>query len=196
MKLIHKLSAAVVSSGLMLTMFASAAFADEIVISGNGVDSTNIAVVANVNLSKVEQSNFTMAGTMVSSEANTGNNTANGNTGGDVTIDTGNGTSTVNTTVTGSSNSITSSCGCQTPSTDIKIKDNGVGSLNVAGAVNISASKKTQKNGTIALTGISSKAKTGKNKANGNTDGSTEVKTGSSTSTVNTTVTGSSNIVN
>ncbi|PJA00532.1 MAG: hypothetical protein COX78_00420, partial [Candidatus Levybacteria bacterium CG_4_10_14_0_2_um_filter_35_8] len=176
----------------------AAAFADSVTIQGNGAKSTNVAGILNINATFVSQNNETVAITLVSSKANTGGNTANGNTGGNVSVDAGNATSTVNTTVRGSTNYAAIPCGCSEGTTDIKVKGNGADSTNIAGAANINLSKTRQKNRTFAVTAVRSRARTGGNTANGNTGpGSVTVgTTGNASSTVYTTVGGSSNTLN
>ena len=194
-----KITTALVTGALLAaTVLPAAAFADSVTIQGNGAESTNVAGILNINATSVSQTNETVAITLVSSKANTGGNTANGNTGGNVLVDTGNATSTVNTTVGGSTNNATIPCGCSAEPTDITVRGNGAGSTNVAGAANINLFKTRQKNKTFAVTAVKSRARTGGNTANGNTGpGSVTVgTTGNASSTVYTTVGGSSNTLN
>lgn len=75
-----------------------------VVISGNGKNSTNVVMGADINWTEISQENGTVANTFVVSGANTGNNQTNGNTGSGTTTDTGNASSTVNVTVDGGNN--------------------------------------------------------------------------------------------
>lgn len=198
MSIKQKIGGAIAIGSLALSILAPvSAFADSVTVQGNGADSTNVAGILNVNATSVSQTNATVAITLVSSTASTGGNNANGNTGGDVKIDTGTATSTVNTTVGGSTNTANLPCGCSGGPTDITVKNNGAGSTNVAGAANINLSRTRQRNITLAGTAVRSRARTGGNTANGNTGpGSVDVLSGNSSSTVTTTVTGSSNTLN
>lgn len=194
-----KIGAAIATgSFLAATVLPAAALADSVTIQGNGVDSTNVAGILNVNATSVSQSNTTAAITLVSSSASTGGNTANENTGGNVSVDTGNATSTVTTTVGGSTNYAVIPCGCSEGTTNITVKNNGEGSTNVAGAANVNLSRSRQRNRTLAVTAVRSRARTGGNTANGNTGpGSVTVgTTGTAISSVSTTVGGSSNTLN
>ncbi len=78
----------------------------KVVVSGNGVNSTNKVKVTDVNVQKTSQSNLTGALVVVGQLSNTGGNTASGNTGGDVNVVTGNVDNTVDVSVTGGSNSV------------------------------------------------------------------------------------------
>lgn len=75
-------------------------------ITDNGTNSTNIAIVSSSNVSMVGQVNETLVVNAVFVGQNTGGNTASGNTGGDVTIDSGNASSTVNNNTTTGGNTV------------------------------------------------------------------------------------------
>ena len=100
MTLKSKLTTSIVSAALLATSFAPAAFADTIEIVNNGADSTNVVNTTDTNVTGVHQSNSTYVVNAIGVSSNTGGNTANQNTGGDTTVDTGNATSTVTTSVT------------------------------------------------------------------------------------------------
>ena len=175
------------SGALVLSLLTPAAFADTTVdISGNGVGSTNTVEVKNKDNTTVEQTNSTVVGINVTSSANTGGNEANGNTGGDVTIDTGKAVSTVEIAVLGSTNEIVMpDCGCAAPVDDVVVSGNGKDSTNTAVVKNKKKKEVKQTNGTVVGATVASKAKTGKNKAKNNTGpGVVEVKTDDSTSEV------------
>lgn len=91
-----KITAVIVAGGLMLGTFASSAFAStNIVISGNGAFSDNHISIRQSNRLYVNQSNWADISNVVRLRANTGFNSANFNTGGDVYIRTGDVNSTV-----------------------------------------------------------------------------------------------------
>lgn len=58
--------------------------------SGNGVKSNNTAIVKNKKVLNVGQSNVATQTNVISVSQSSGNNKANGNTGGDVNVETGN----------------------------------------------------------------------------------------------------------
>lgn len=101
-------------------------------ISGNGADSTNTANLALENLVAVEQNNWASIYNDVEVNANTGNNEANNNTGGNVEIDTGNAKADVEVENLANFNwADVDACGCFFD-VFVKIKDNGFNSTNEA----------------------------------------------------------------
>lgn len=195
MQLTYKAASAVATAALCLSIFAPAAMADNTVdISGNGSGSHNHVTITQSSNCSLTQSNDSLVTTDVYSSAKTGGNKANANTGGDVTIDTGNATSTVTVGVTGSSNTATNPCcGCSTASNALSILNNGADSHSRITTTNTNSQTLAQGNLSTIGTGVTSKAKTGKNKADKNTDGSVGITTGNASSTVTVTVGGSSN---
>lgn len=179
-------TALVAGSFLAATVLPAAAFAKtSITISGNGKNSKNTTTVKNTTSSKLTQTNFTLVGTGVLSLVGTGGNKANGNTGGDTTVKSGDGTSTVtvnNPTVT--NNNAGPQCPCNFGKTDVTISGNGENSNNDVTVTNSSSSTTTQSDKTIIVTLVGSVVGTGGNAANGNTGGDTEVTSGDGTSTV------------
>lgn len=75
-----------------------------VTIEKNGAGSVNVVKLGSANVSWTNQSNTTVVGTGVLTLSNTGLNSANGNTGGSTTTDTGDVDNTVNVTVGGSTN--------------------------------------------------------------------------------------------
>mgnify|MGYP001610521492 CR=1 FL=1 len=105
MKLKIRITSAMAASALMASLLAPAAFADaSLEISGNGTGSDNKIVVKHESDCTVKQKSNTNVGLEVDVYSNTGGNTASGNTGGDVTIDTGNATTEITVDVSGCSN--------------------------------------------------------------------------------------------
>lgn len=76
----------------------------DIEISGNQAASVNGVLVVDLCKNKVKQSNNTVVGTIVTSVQNSGENSANGNLGGDNTITTKGNTTDTKVTVEGSTN--------------------------------------------------------------------------------------------
>lgn len=193
---------AVVATVTMLSSIVTPAFASEYEISGNGVESTNKIKVESNCTQTVTQVNETTIKNKVYSSASTGGNEASANTGGDVTVDTGNATSDVTVTNEGSSNEATvDPCCCPQQEGDSTnsalIAGNGVGSYNKIKKNSSKSSVTTQVNETRLRNKVKSKAKTGKNKANVNTGpGDVEVKTGDAESLVSIENTTPSNTLN
>jgi len=198
--MIKKFVSSVASVSLVMSLMAPVAYADDLLISGNGDSSTNVINNTDTTNITVEQSTKTGANVTVSASANTGGNSADSNTGdGGVTVDTGNATTTVITTITGGSNEATlPSCGCQSDPTTGEISGNGHLSTNVINNTESKVASVKQKAKTKAKVKVKkAKAKTGNNSADANTgSGEVEVKTGNAETTVDTLVEGGSNTLN
>lgn len=195
-KLAYKLVAFAMSAGLVLSTFATSAFAGDVTVTGNGAGSDNTVVVTNTKNCTVLQGNATLVLASVEASSNTGGNTANANTNGDVTVDTGNATSTANMTVTGGNNTATDPCCCDSvaPSSDTTVSGNGASSSNTVRSTDTSNSTLAQGGITGVAARVKTKAKTGKNRANRNTGpGTVKVLTGNSVTTSTLDVTGGSN---
>lgn len=196
MNIKYKIGTGIATAAFLGAILTGSAFAADLEISGNGAGSNNTIEVSNSNSTGVIQKNDVEVITEVVSVANTGGNTANSNTGGDVTIDTGKASSTVNVTVSGGSNKATvEPCPCDNTQS-AEISGNGAKSKN---KIKQNDSNKTfvgQFNSVGIGTGVLSKAKTGKNTANKNTGGSTGITTDNSTSNVDVSVTGPKNTLN
>ena len=197
MNIIKKLSVGAVTAAFSLSAFAPAVFASDMVIDGNGSQSSNTIVVTNSTNCDVTQSSKIFVWAGLSAVSSTGGNKATGNTGdGGVTIDTGDATSTVSMSVTGGDNTaLNPCCGCEAqPTGDKKIVDNGEKSTNAIVETNASSKSLSQKSKTKVGAKLSAKSKTGKNKAKNNTgSGEVEIKTGESTTDVLLEVVGGSN---
>lgn len=185
------------ATAVLLSAFAPATFAQTIDVSGNGNKSDNTVVVSHENATVVEQSNQTYVTNNITVKSNTGGNTASKNTGGDVTVDTGDVTSDIVIEVSGGSNTATvDDCGCVPAASDVTVSGNGNKSdnkviLKHSNAKVIAQNTKTKVNNTLTV-----KSKTGKNKANKNTNGTVDVLTGSTTSGIGVMVTSGNNEVN
>jgi len=203
-KIAYKVGAGIVTVSLLLSSVATAAFADiSAEISENGAGSINSIYIKHKTECSVSQKNSTVVLTEIESQANTGGNTANGNTGSGVTIDTGNATSTVGVSVEGSTNTASNPCCCQCGHCESQpaeqtalISGNGESSINSVTLKKKKSSEVKQKNKTEVLTSALSKAKTGKNKAKNNTGGTVDVLTGNAVSAVTVDVFPPSNSLN
>lgn len=194
----YRISTAVATGALMMNLLAPAAFADTTVtVEGNGNNSDNNVVVNNTSKLNLNQTNNLVVTFAVNSTANTGGNKANGNTGGDVSIDTGNANSTVNLSVTGGNNVANlGGCLCDNETTNVTVLDNGNGTTNDVKVKNKKKVTANQTGNTVVVAAVDSKAKTGKNKAKNNTNGTVNVTTGNSTSNVTGNVSAGHNTLN
>jgi len=104
----QKIGAAIATGTLLAaTLLPGAALADQTcTISGNGRNSTNRCRIRIERRLTVDQRNTATVRNRVVVVQNTGLNDANNNTtnGGDVSVDTGNTTSTITITVSGNTN--------------------------------------------------------------------------------------------
>ena len=192
----QKITTSIATGALLGTILTGSAFAADLTISGNGNNSENEIEVENSNSTSVFQGNFTDVETGVVSVANTGGNSADKNTGGNVSTDTGDATSKVNVSVSGGSNTANvEPCPCDNTPT-ARISGNGNNSENEIEVENSQRTTVAQVNKVWVGTSVMSIANTGKNNADKNTNGKTSVKTGKSKSKVNVRVTGPSNTLN
>jgi len=102
MKLAIKLGAGFTAAAVATLMFAGSAFAAEqkCVIKDNGAFSHNKCVLVKKDYNFTWQKNFAAIGNVVVAGASTGNNSANGNTGGSTTVTAGSASVTVTITNT------------------------------------------------------------------------------------------------
>lgn len=157
-------------------------------ISGNGGGSTNVVVSKNKSKTILAQTNVSTFNNGVTTGTNTGHNHANNNTGGDVTLTSGNATTTTTiTNVAGSNVSDPSvACCCSLPSVgDVTITGNGSDSTNKVIQKTKCVTDVTQTNVTNISNGVVTSTNTGNNHANGNTGpGNVSVTSGDSNTTV------------
>ena len=189
------LTSGAMGSALLLASLTPALAATDVTISGNGANSTNKVSLVNKCRTTATQDNNSNVGIILGVTQSTGDNTANGNTGGDVKIDTGKATSGVTFTVGGDSNTLASSdCCCTTvDTTDVTIKNNGDASLNVVKEKSKVKVKKEQKNKkTVGVVGGTTQG-TGNNETKNNTNGTVDVFSGDTDSTITGTVGGNTN---
>lgn len=198
-KYAYKLTTAITTAALLASSFAGAASAQVVEISGNGSNSNNYVNLTQNTTVNIDQSNNTDVNVTVSSKANTGGNTASGNTNGDVNITTGDATSVAALAVGGSTNTATVPCKCLCGNghTDVLISGNGDSSKNNVYGKKTSTLNASQPNNTKVRGSIRSRAKTGKNYANNNTGpGTVSIGTGVADSAAGVTVDGNTNTLN
>ncbi len=186
-KLRNKVLAAL-SAGAMLLSVATPVFAETTLqITGNGSSSTSgIDLTQNANTTVV-QSNSANIHNDVDAKADSGKNNANHNTGGTVTVDTGNAKTDVAVSNTVNSNAAKVDC-CASGDTSVLISGNGDKSKN---NVDLDVNQKNgsgvavyQDNQAYIKNDIDAKSNTGKNDANHNTGGDVSVTTGNATTDV------------
>lgn len=176
--------ASLIATGALLLSTATPAFAETIEISGNGATSVNTANVAEVNTTTVTQNNTAAVSNNVSSNANSGGNSANFNTGGDVNVVSGAATSNVEVTNAVNSNQAqVAPCGnCAGGAGSVKISGNGATSHNTANLTDVNATVLGQTNNAAVANNVASNANSGDNAAGFNTGGNTTVVSGPATS--------------
>lgn len=194
----RKFFSAFASASLVVSVFAPTVLAaadQELTIEGNGQNSDNTIVVTQTSNCTVKQKNITDVEVLAVVDANSGDNTANGTTGGNVDQTSGKATAELNVTVGGSSNTATDPCcGCtDAPTVDATIKNNGKNSDNDIVSTDTKNKTVKQKNDTFVGVGAIVTAKSGKNKANGTTGGSVTQKSKKAKAELNVTVAPSTN---
>lgn len=178
-KILFKTATGIATVAIVASSFATAAFAStDITISGNGANSDNTANVSTSNSTTVTQTNDANISNNVSVSTNTGGNKANSNTGGDVSVSTGNATSNVGLANTANSNiANVSGCNCN-GDVSTTISGNGSKTDNTA---NVSVGSKTyvtQANEANVKNNVDVNLQTGNNEANKNTGGDVSIETG------------------
>lgn len=195
---IQKFATTAIATTALLISTTTGIFAATVDVSGNGYKSINTVKISNNCVSGVSQGNQTLVVNDISSSANTGGNSAKSNTGADVTVHTGDASSSVSVTVAGGNNTATapSCCDCVS-SVDIMVNDNGAKAKNKVVLNNSRETYAEQVSVTEVQNLIKSKAVTGKNVTSKNTGkySSVKIKTGSSDSVVEVAVIGGSNVL-
>lgn len=175
---------------------AGAFAATNVTVSGNGYKSTNKVVVKNTKKTKVSQTNTSVVSNSVGVTQNTGGNKANGNTGGDVTVTSGEASATVSVTnTTGGNNLVWDNCGCVVPDTTVDISGNGSKSTNTVKVYNYDSTKVSQTNSAVISNSVGVTQTTGNNQANHNTNGSVDVTSGDATADVTISNTTGDNVI-
>ena len=162
----------------MSLFFAPFSYALELVISGNGSESNSEVKVQVENNVTVAQTNEATVGNSIDESANTGQNSASGNSSDSVNIETGDIISA--TSINTSLNTSTAEIGCcSSTETNLLITGNGDGSLNT---ISFNQGKNTDvniNNNADVLNSVNGKANTGENRASNNTGGNVSISTGS-----------------
>lgn len=191
MKRIQKSAVTVLAAGALFLNAAFPAFATTLEISGNG-DSVNKIDFNQNNTTGVEQSNKADIDNKINVVASTGSNEADRNTGGSVSITTGDAGSNVDVKTNANSNSAeVSGCGACDAGADVLISGNGDGSKNTVD-LDVNKGSQTpvyvgQSNDADIYNKVNAVALTGGNEANRNTGGDVTIETGDATVGVNVT---------
>jgi hypothetical protein len=150
--------------------------ADEIVISGNGSQSSSVVSAAVNTETTITQNNEANITNNINITANTGGNTANNNNGDQTSITTGSVNVDTNITNSANSSSITTDC-CPSQNNQITISNNADGSQNVVNLGLDTTTNVTINQVAQIANNIGVNANTGFNSANYNS-GDTAIETG------------------
>lgn len=169
----------VATAALIAQSAMPAVAASQFYITGNGSDSTSTTQFTNVNTTTVTQNNTTEVKNKVNVNANTGNNSASDNTGGNVAIETGDSDVKVNLKNMLNSNvADVKSCGSCLGDSKIVIDGNGTNSDNNAALTTVATTALFQNNVADVDNAVKVDAETGDNDADDNTGGDVTILTG------------------
>lgn len=183
----------VLAAGAMLLNVATPALASTYEISGNGSGSDNDVVVESTNTTTVNQNNTANVTNNIKTKADTGDNKANYNTGGNIGIQTGKADVTANVSNNLNSNIAEVDC-CAASGANVEVKNNGADSDNKVGLVNTNTTTLNQKNVANVTNDVDVDADTGNNKAGGNNGGDVVIKTGKAKVNVDVNTVANSNV--
>jgi spore coat protein C len=192
-----KLTTGITSIMLLSAVFTTPALADtDIRIAGNGSHSDNdVRVNLDRNIT-VSQNNDTNISNSVSVNNNTGHNSVNGNTGGDVNVRTGDATANVNISNQAGSNVANISGCCDGGGASIKIEGNGSKSDNSVDFSRSSNLTLIQNNDTDIDNDVNVHNNTGHNSVDGNTWGDVTLETGEAEANVSISNVAGKNVAN
>lgn len=197
MSIFKKASIAATAGATLLALSFGVVFADTVTVTDNGAGSHNLVNDSNTQVTVVEQTNYASVVNNVSSDASTGGNKANGNTGGDVNVSTGGAdvTVVVDNTLNKNTATVDPCCTEGGPSTDVTVEGNGVWSKNTVNVGSESLTEVGQQNAANVVNNVDADAKTGGNQASLNTGegNSVSVETGGSSVGVGVTTVGNLN---
>ncbi len=168
-----------IAAGALLLQVALPVLAQSttLVITGNGAESDSDINVAQTTTTTVVQNNVANISNDVDADADTGGNDANYNTGGAVSIDTGDASTGVAISNTANSNTAEVKGCCETD-VDVEISGNGWKSDNDANLKLSTSTDVFQNNYAKIKNDVDADSDTGDNDANYNTGGNVSVKTG------------------
>jgi hypothetical protein len=173
----RKFVTALATGAVLLSTVTSSASAASITVSGNGSGSNNVANVDFNNSVNVNQTNRANFNNDVNVEANTGNNSASDNTGGDVQVRTGDANVGVKINNKANTNVASVDACCQMD-LEAKISGNGSDSDNEIDFNSRNDVDLDQDNDADFDNDVDVDAETGDNDADDNTGGDVRVRTG------------------
>lgn len=178
-KLYKKLAVSVSSAALLMNVFAGVAMASvSCTISGNGSDTGNTCDFASLRSVSVDQSNDMDVDNEVDVHANTGENEAEDNTGGNVEIETGDVSTDVALTTSGNTNAASVEGSNTAADFELEVSGNGSDSDNKVEVDVIDEVELDQDNDADVDNDVDVHASTGENEAEDNTGGDVSIKTG------------------
>ncbi|MBI3443342.1 hypothetical protein HY008_01600 [Candidatus Woesebacteria bacterium] len=176
----QKKVASVIAGGALLLNMALPVLAQSttsLVITGNGADSDNTENVTIQSSTTVVQDNTAKISNDVDASSDTGNNDANKNTGGDVTVQTGDASTAVAVSNEANSN-VADVNGCCSVDAWVEISGNGADSDNDASLKLKTDTSVFQTNDAKIKNDVDADSDTGSNDAEKNTGGDVTIATG------------------
>jgi len=174
-----KLTTALATGAVLANAFVPVAFAAELTISGNGSNSDSDINVNNNSDTTVAQTNTANVRNTVNVNADTGNNSASDNTGGDVRVRTGDANTDVNVkNILNSNVADVQNCGGCNLNYDLEVSGNGTRSDN---KIDVDSDRNValyQTNNADVDNNVDVNADSGSNDVNDNTGGDVTVRTG------------------
>jgi len=167
-------SYAIVAMSTLTAIAPALVSADTLSNQGNGVDSTNNTTVNQNNTTSVSQTNRAAISNNISVVSNTGDNTANRNTGGPVNVSTGDAGTKVGISNFANQNSASvTGCGCDNLGGGATVTNagNGDSSYNNAKLNTNNTTALSQNNAAEISNKVAVDSNTGDNSANRNTGG-------------------------
>ena len=171
-------SLSLIATTLFITQAASAT---ELVIQDNGSGADGDVVLNNSSTTTVSQSSTASITNNITTDANTGGNTASGNTDGDSSITTGDVTTTASVTNISNVSAVNTPCCQESSSSNMTISGNGSDSQNSINTDLFSSTQIQVDQEAFIKNSISQRANTGSNTASDNTGGSASIFTGNIT---------------
>ena len=193
MKKISKYLAVFAASTFILNILVPGALAyTSTEISGNGSSSENFTTITKIEEKKVVQNNTAAVNNVVNATSSSGNNIVDGNTGGEVSLSTGDATTNVNLKTLANANlALFGNCDdCE--GKKVEIVGNGAHSLNVVEGNFVIETSVCQDNFSSIDNQVNANAITGNNQISDNTGG--DIKLNSGSATVNTNVVNEANL--
>lgn len=191
-KFTKRMVSALSAGAMLLSLSSPVMAATTLEITGNGADSTSTVKLENTGATYVAQDNTAVVTNDIHTSSNTGENTASKNTGGGVTVMTGDASTDVKVANVLNTNTASVNC-CSAQGVDVLVSGNGADTANkveVATGKDISV---YQDNLATVKNDVSAKTETGDNSAYKNTGGDVVVVTGDAKTSVDIATTANSN---